>query len=59
MSAGTTKGEIKFSAAPLCSAYSTPKTVARKPLIASACGARTDREKSVKKVDFFAVENVR
>jgi len=42
LSTGTTKAEIKFSAAPPCSAYSTPKTVAQKSPIASPCGARTD-----------------
>ena len=55
MGAVTTKAEIKFSAAPQCSAYSTPKTVAQKSPIASPCGARTDREKIDEKSRIFGV----
>ncbi len=55
MSAGTTKAEMKFSAAPPSSAYSTPKTVAQKSPIASPRGARTDREKIDEKSRIFGV----
>ena len=55
MGAVTTNAEIQFSAAPPCSAYSTPKTVAQKPLIASPCGARTDCEKIEDKSRIFCV----
>ena len=55
LGAVTTNAEIKFSAAPPCSAYSTPKTVAQKPLIASPCGARTDCEKIDEKSRIFGV----
>ena len=55
MGAVTTINEIKFSAVPPSSAYSTPKTVAQKSPIASPCGARTDREKIDEKSRIFGV----